>query len=481
MADWVGETQAEEVLDPAAGAGALLAPFAGRSGLVACERDPQLREVLSERFPEAEVCGDYWDLDPRRRFRAIVANPPYINHAQITGKRELHELLTRRTGVKLPLSSNLAVLFYLDCWARLAEGGRMIFLMPTEFMQTRGGVAFKRFLVEEGALSAVVDLEDEGLFGSGVVSTACLALASKPGTARIRFARHDGTPPHPAWEKLLAGAKSLDRDEVAPERRWRPERHAGASEGTVALSDLARVEPGVITGRNDFFLVSHDEGVRRGLEQSLRYCLIRPHQLDGEWFHDDEEVARIAGSAQRRYLVAIGPEPTAAERAYLDEGERAGVDQTPTSRAREPWWRQEPGAACDFAIGNFRRTDYRLTIRTRHGEPAQMDWAVVPNRITLHPEHSHLRWVLAAYLLSASGQACLRVQERHAGSGLYTLRSGALKLVRIPDLAGTAAPWRARIEQTLSELASADLAGRDEARAAAKATLDALCAAPIRA
>lgn len=479
MAEWVGESGPEEVLDPAAGAGALLAPFQGGPRLVACERDQELRAVLRARFPEAQVGEDFWRLDPQRRFGAIVANPPYIGHAQIDGKRELHARLVERTGVRLPLSSNLAVLFYLDCWSRLAERGRMMFLMPTEFMQTRSGADFKRFLVDHGALSAVVDLEDEGLFGAGVVSTACLALAAKPGTRRIRFARHDGRAPHPPWAELLGGARALGREQVDPERRWRPERHGSGAADSRPLSDLVLIEPGVITGRNGYFLLSHPEAVRRGIAGSVRYCLIRPHQLEGEWFHDDAEVARISEGPERRFLVAIGRSPDALERAYLDEGEATGVNETPTARGRDPWWAQHSGPPCDFAIGNFRRSDYRLTIRTSGGVPAPMDWAVVPNRITLRPEHRDLVWVLAAYLLSASGQAALRVQERHAGSGLYTLRSGALKTVRVPHLERTSPQWRAQLEQAFAELAAADLAGHPGARAEAKALIDALCAAPV--
>lgn len=477
MADWVAAVEPGEVLDPAAGAGALLAPLAGISRLVACEREPDLREVLRRRLPGARVEEDFWQLG-EGRYPAIIANPPYLGHGQVSDKHRIHEQLKAAGIPPVPLTTNLAVLFYLGCWARLAPGGRMVFLMPTEFMQTRGGVAVKRFLVEQGALSAVVDLDDDGLFGPGVISTACLVLAERRESARIIFARHTGRPPYPAWPDMLGTGRALTREEVDPTRRWRPERSQRAAGDTQPLSALVEIRPGVITGRNAFFLISRPEAVRRGLEDSVRYCLIRPHQLEGEWFHDQAEISRLASTQERRWLVDIGDVPSPSERAYLDEGEVTGVHETPTACSRTPWWRQEPGPGCDLAVGNFRRTDYRVTAHTRAGELCPMDFAVVPNRLTMRPGHRDLVAVMTAYLISAAGQAALRGQERHAGSGLYTLRSGALKDVTVPHLELTSAGWRAEVEAALRELIAADLRSDGPGRAAARAAIDGLCARP---
>lgn len=102
----------------------------------------------------------------------------------------------------------------------------------------------------------------------------------------------------------------------------------------------------------------------------------------------------------------------------------------------------------DIAISNFRRSDYLVSARWDEGV-VRNDWAIVPNRLTLPSERSADATCLYGLLVSTRGQASLREHERHAGSGLFTLRSGALKGVSIPDPALLSTDWRGEMEDAV--------------------------------
>lgn len=442
MADWLGEPY--EVLDPAAGCGNLLAPLAGNSKLIGCEIDPGLTEVLSERFDKIELHQSFFDFD--RQVEAITMNPPYLR--SFADKDKIHALL----GIDLPLSTNLAILFCVRAYQILKPGGRAAFLIPTEFMQTRAGKPFKEWLLDQGAFVHIIDLEHPDLFGEDVATTACLVLLEKPKRGRkqgIYFSTHSGRAPFPSFDEQLKKARLVKKPDAS--RRWRPGKR-GRPEG-VAFSDLAEIYPGHITGNNSFFLRSFKELENLGLKGD--YTIIRPHQLPTPYIHNSSQIKKIKESDQRRFLVRISDKPNKAERDFIALGEEEGVDQAPTFQDRDPWFYQAPGRPCRFWIGNFRRDRYLVM---RWGGVRPFTGPVVPNLVNCDKE---LGLLLFAYLASTAGQERLRSEERHAGKGLYTLRSGALKEVLIPDLTALSGSCAQRLREAGEELTDAALRQAD--------------------
>lgn len=418
MSKWLLETEPSCVFDPAAGSGNLLAPF--DIPVHASEQDALLAKVLRQRFG-IEVGEDFW-LD-QNTYPAITANPPYISHSKIKNKKELHEKLLSQ-GIALPKNTNLALLFYAECWHKLEPNGRMIFLMPTEFMQTKSGEKFKRWLLTTG-VKLIVDLEDSGLFGQEVVSTACLVLAEKDDRlGPIGF--YQAKSIDFEWSEVFKQARFYERGELDPAKRWRQNRSSSKQTENQTLDSIANVYPGTITGANDFFLINQKQADQKGLV-NLRYCLLRPQNFKIKQFHDIKQ----KDHHKNNLLVDIKT-PDSRETEYLEEGINKGFSERPTMKTRDPWFKQETPILWDFVVGNFRRTDYLLTLAVSDDIPTRVSWAAIPNRICLKPDHQDKALALFGWLSSETGQAALRSNERHAGNGLYTLRSGALKQTPIP-------------------------------------------------
>lgn len=96
-----------------------------------------------------------------------------------------------------------------------------------------------------------------------------------------------------------------------------------------------------MTGNNDYFTLSAAEVARLGLATSEVLKISPPgaRHLRGLTF-SLRAWNQLAKDGARCYLFAPNAErPSAAARAYIAEGEKAGVDKAFKCKVRTPWWR----------------------------------------------------------------------------------------------------------------------------------------------
>ena len=183
------QVAALRVLDPACGAGELLVAAYDRLAVVAGRRaiaclhgvdiDPAAvaaaRAALAARCGDARAaarairCGD--GLAVRKRFDAIVANPPWAEPQK-----------WRRSGVDLSRFAvaqhgkvDLALPFLERAREWLRPGGRAGFLIQSRFFKTAYGAAARRML--RGLVAEIEDFGDAPLFEGRSTYTAMLILA----------------------------------------------------------------------------------------------------------------------------------------------------------------------------------------------------------------------------------------------------------------------------------------------------------------
>jgi adenine-specific DNA methylase len=109
------------------------------------------------------------------------------------------------------------------------------------------------------------------------------------------------------------------------------------------LSDIAQVDVGVVTGRNEFFVLRPSQAAELGLTEHCVPLVGRSAQIPGlllrkaDWAALADEDAKCLllqlGSNERSML-----DPAAL--AYVERGERLGLDEGYKCRIRKPrWWR----------------------------------------------------------------------------------------------------------------------------------------------
>ncbi|MCX7946038.1 MAG: hypothetical protein N2557_03590 [Hydrogenophilus sp.] len=176
---------APPILEPAAGNGAFLAPLLDRyppQAIDAIECDPAIAH------PAARI-GNYFALDPSRRYRTIIGNPPYVRARWIDAEtRRLWKQLA--AIVDLPLldgRANLAYYFIADAVRRLLPGGELIFIVPRDFLQATAAAPLNRYLLRHGAFTHLIDLGDRRLFSQALPNCVIFRYlkAASQGVVRV--------------------------------------------------------------------------------------------------------------------------------------------------------------------------------------------------------------------------------------------------------------------------------------------------------
>jgi adenine-specific DNA-methyltransferase len=374
MAAAVREVKPESVLDPGVGGGVLLRAVGEGPRLFGLDVDAEAVELAGQSLPDAELAvGDF--LDPstwplgEQTFGAVIANPPYIRHHNLSaGHKALAQRYSARFGQKVSSLSGSYVYFFLESILRLNDGGRLVFITPTEFLDVRYGQAVKEALLEHCDIEEVLVLEMDELAFEGVLTTSAITVATKCTKPSRRFRLVEGK---------MNGRVELGRDvtlaaEHAPAYLpWTPllptraERILGLTEGrTAQLGEYVRVRRGIATGDNSFFCLTEAEVEEWRIPRDYLVPVVlgsKDIPADGT-LDDGYRAERLAEGARGWLLWCYEPKeslPPALQR-YIDHGEALGLPERFNCKTRRPWYGVEPVAPPDFFVTYMSRERARF-------------------------------------------------------------------------------------------------------------------------
>lgn len=372
---WAVRSEREAVLDPSSGDGIFLvhaaerlrslgaAPEAAAQQISGVDVNPDaVRDTTAavrgclDGAPFAAREGSFFSVEPpdslfpaARPVDAIVGNPPYIRYQHFAGEERRRALArAREAGVTLAQLASSWAPFVVHAGRFLRPGGRMGLILPAELIHASYAAPVRRFLRESFAHVDIITFR--GAVFPGAQENVVVLLAdgwgsSRPGTLAIVEAE-DGADLAPL-ERLFALA-----DVFPPESepfKWSPG-HGADGPGEVLggltrsgsfclLRSVGKAGIGYVSGANDFFVLSPREAERRRLPgRSLLPTLLRARQLPAlRLLPEDVEQLR---ATDERCLLWLPTEPLSpADRAYAEEGERAGLAERYKCRVRSPWYR----------------------------------------------------------------------------------------------------------------------------------------------
>ena len=318
--------------------------------------------------------GDFLDAErwplSEAAFDAIIANPPYVRHHNLPAQ---HKLLARhytaRLRSKVSSLSGSYVYFFLEAILRLNEGGRLVFITPTEFLDVRYGRAVKEALLSHCRLDEVLVLEMDELAFDGVLTTSAITVATKRTSSSRRFRLVEGRL-NGSIERLRE--VQLPTDTGLAAQPWTPllpsraERIAPLLEGrTARLGDYCRVRRGIATGDNSFFALTRAQVEEWEIEERFLVPVVVGSKdlptkgpLDADFHH-----ARVeAGARGYLFLSTSTPRPCAA-RMRSGTSNMVGTwacTERFNCRTRSPWYGVEPVAPADFFTTYMSRDRARI-------------------------------------------------------------------------------------------------------------------------
>jgi adenine-specific DNA-methyltransferase len=363
------------VLDPGVGGGVLLRALAGGDRrLFGLDVDPDAVELASESLPNAEiVVGDFlaasaWPLS-EQTFDVVIANPPYIRHHNLSADHKaLAQHYAARLGRKVSSLSGSYVYFFLEALLRLNEGGRLVFITPTEFLDVRYGQAVKEALLDCCDIDEVLVLEMDELAFEGVLTTSAITVATRRAQPSRRYRLVEG--------KMNGGIKlgsevTLAAEDAPPYLPWTPLTPTRAArileltgDRTDKLGDYLRVRRGIATGDNSFFCLTEAEVAEWKIPRDYLVPVVLgskdlPANGTLDRAYRDE---RLAAGARGWLLWCHAPKETLPPslQLYIEHGEAMGLRGKFNCKNRKPWYGVEPVDPPDFFVTYMSRDRARF-------------------------------------------------------------------------------------------------------------------------
>ncbi|HEX7734447.1 MAG TPA: N-6 DNA methylase [Ktedonobacteraceae bacterium] len=470
LSQWVLDQGARTILEPSCGDGVFLRALQSRA--LASGLAPRLVldavEISAEEAAKSEQAGvllreagavarvvrhDIFSWlenggGAGRQWDAILGNPPYIRYQYFEKEqRALAEQWFQRAGVPFSRLTNAWAALVLACIMHLKPGGSLALVLPAELLHIQHAGGLRQFLERE--METITLLNLRAMVFPGVLQGVILLLARK----KTDVCPTD-TPEQPARMRLveldnLASLATFSLDQLEhsalhgfsetagkwmlgllSEEETRLLHRLRAYPAVRPFVEIARVDIGMVTGANSFFVVDQETLERFELASIASPMLAKSDLVRGITYTlNDHEANRQAGKAV--FFLAF-PARTLAELPapmadYISSGEAQKLQERYKCRIRAPWYVVPYTWTAEMAL--LKRCHHFPRLIVNELGARSTDTAY---RVRLHPHNATRARDLAFSFLNSLTFLCAELGGRHYGGGVLELVPSEIEKLLIP-------------------------------------------------
>lgn len=283
MVEWLtNDKNIKKILEPSAGDGQFVKALANSSK----ELDINAVEILEEESTKISLIkskksnisifnNDFYDFyeafiqDKNDLYDAVIGNPPYIRYQYLTNEqREFQSDILKNNGLKPNKLINAWVAFTIASIEMIKEGGKFAFVLPTDLLQVSYSKQLRAFLLN--SLSNITIITFNELVFKGIQQDVVLILGTKSSYLQL--------------ENQNTGLKIINIDNMSNltkeilDKPFTSVRSYSTDKWTkfylndnernyfddvfkrkmINLEKIAKVEVGITTGNNSFFVVNDE-------------------------------------------------------------------------------------------------------------------------------------------------------------------------------------------------------------------------------
>ena len=377
---WAIQTSRDRVLEPGCGDGVFLAAAASRLLQLGARKQDVARQLAGVEIAPTEskkarsrtqsVSGrtdvhtvttdDFFRWIERRRpvdFDCVVGNPPFIRYQNFPEPSRSRAMsLMESEGLRRNKLTNIWVPFVVGATSCLRKGGRLAMVLPAEMLQVTYAAQLRSYLADrfatieifacnhmifDRAEQEVVLFLADGRLGQTSESNACrIALSETPNLDKL-LAAVPGDGIKKKQKKVVHDGEKWLKYFLSP-REITFMRSLRQSTVVVPLRHHASIDVGVVTGKNEFFVVSQEEVDEFDLKDYVVPLVGRSAQLPGSVLRT-VDWKKMAKAGQKVFLLALLPNGNGSlnkgVKRYIQSGERKGLHTGYKCRIRDPWYR----------------------------------------------------------------------------------------------------------------------------------------------
>lgn len=363
---WALADGATSVLEPSCGDGVFLRAIAQHPSppttIHGVELDPaeaeKAQRALGRPTKARKVFAmdflSYAQVSGVTQYDTAVGNPPFIRYQFLEPETQhLARDLYATHGLPFTKHLNAWAPFIVDSLDRLAPGGRMAMVIPSELMNVIHAGGLRLFLLQQCSKVLLIDPQklifDEALQGtvllmavkrrSGEVGDCGLAVTPELTNDFLDrdpsevFVAAQFAPAPAAATKWMASLLSVEEQQALARVLELP---------TVCrFEDVATVSVGIVTGANKFFLVPDAVIDEFQLHQYAKPMFGRSYHVPGVVYDETVHAANTSKELATNFL-HFGPTPfedlPAGAQRYIQKGEAEELHERYKCRIREPWY-----------------------------------------------------------------------------------------------------------------------------------------------
>ena len=453
---WVRDLEPQRVLEPSCGDGVFLQAMADVGGfddtdIVGFELDTDEARKSHQRAQQLGLANtdiraeDFlsWAIDNMveggERFDAVVGNPPFVRYQflpptfQSRAARIFDEL-----DLKFTKHTNAWVPFILASMSLLRPGGRLAMVVPAEIIHVTHAQALRSYLGKECRRLVIVDPEE--IWFDGTLQGAVILMAEKligprqkaEGLGMVPVRGREFVSRSPA--ELFAEPQSINGKTVAGKwtralldietRRLFDEMEAHPD--VHRFEDIARVDVGIVTGANKFFLVSDETVETFGLGKYAHPMFGRSEHCPGVIYDERQHVANAENGSPTNFLW-FDDAPASMRSGplrYIESGEREMLHTRYKCRIRAPWFKVPSVYATD--VGMLKRSHHtpRLILNKVGAYTTDTAYRIRTRGV----EGDHLVGCFLNPLTALSAE----LEGRHYGGGVLELVPSEIERLLVP-------------------------------------------------
>lgn len=455
IARWVKEIEPKHVLEPSCGDGAFFNALSEVEGfektkVTGFELDADEAEKARARGRDLGLKAavhnqDFleWALahraDPRVKFDAVVGNPPFVRYQYLPELFQMRaEQIFREMDLPFTKHTNAWVPFILASMSLLRPGGRLAMVVPAEIIHVTHAQSLRSYLGRECRRLVIIDPEE--IWFSDTLQGAVILLAEKRadesekaeglGMVPVKGREFVGLNPSDVFNapkaingKTVQGKWTRALLDVDTRSLFD---QLTDHEDVHRFKDIAKVDVGIVTGANKFFLVPDATVKDYGLQKFAHPMFGRSEHCPGVIYDDRQHRANAAKGNPTNFLwftEQAGPMGKSVQE-YIAAGEEQSLHTRYKCRIRSPWYKVPSVYSTEIGMLKRAHDTPRLILNTIGAYTTDTAYRIRTTKIVAEK--------LVASFINPLTSLSAELEGRHYGGGVLELIPSEIEKLIIP-------------------------------------------------
>jgi len=314
-------------------------------------------EVLSDKIYKHEKAfveeRDFIKKPPQRKFKSIIANPPYIRHHRIDEETKifLKQLSTKITGKAIDGRAGYHIYFLIQALNRLEKNGKLAFIMPADTCEGKFAKDLWQWISENFCIECAITFDEKATPFPNVDTNAIVFLIknSKPQNT-LFWAKANEAYTTDLFDFISSDFRQQNFETIEITNRnlkeaittglSRPPQNNGFK---FYLNDFANVMRGIATGSNEFFFLTSEQVKELGIpDEFLKRAIGRTKDAAVNLLKT-KDIDILDKNNRPTFLFSTNGHRTFPKSVsnYLKIGEELGLPNRALIKQRNPWYKME--------------------------------------------------------------------------------------------------------------------------------------------